>query len=44
MISVECGSSLESMKKGEVLLIPAIAGKVILSPKMESRILEVFIS
>ena len=44
MIRVECGSSLETLKKGEVLLIPAIAGKVILSPTMESVILEVFIS
>ncbi len=44
MIRVECGSSVETLKKGEVLLIPAITGKLILSPKTESRILEVFIS
>ena len=43
-IRVECGSSLESLKKGEVLLIPATAEHVILSPSEESRILEVFIS
>ncbi len=44
MIRVECESSIENIKKGEVLLIPATAEKVILSPKTESRILEVFIS
>ena len=43
-IRVECGSSLESLKKGEVLLIPATAEHVILSPLIESGILEVFIS
>jgi mannose-6-phosphate isomerase len=43
-IRVESGSSIETLKKGEVLLIPAIAEKVLLSPKTESRILEVFIS
>ena len=43
-IKVECGSSLESLKKGEVLLIPATAENVILSPTKECRILEVFIS
>jgi len=44
MIRVECGSSLESLKKGEALLIPATAENIILSPSKESRILEVFIS
>ena len=43
-IRVETGSSIESLKKGEVLLIPATAGKVILSPSEKSGILEVFIS
>jgi mannose-6-phosphate isomerase len=43
-IRVECGSSIETLKKGEILLIPAMVEKVILSPKTESRILEVFIS
>jgi len=43
-IRVEAGSSIESLKKGEVLLIPATAGKVILSPSEQSGILEVFIS
>jgi mannose-6-phosphate isomerase len=43
-IRIECGSSVESIKKGEAILIPAIAEKVILSPSKESRILEVFIS
>jgi mannose-6-phosphate isomerase len=42
-IRIECGSSLENLKRGEVLLIPATAGIVILSPSEESRILEVFI-
>jgi mannose-6-phosphate isomerase len=44
MMRVECGSSLESLKKGEVLLIPAIAENVSLSPTKECSILEVFIS
>jgi len=44
MTKIECGSSLESLKKGEVLLIPATAAQVILSPNIESKILEVFIS
>jgi mannose-6-phosphate isomerase len=43
-VKVESGSSLENLKKGEVLLIPAIAGNVDLIPSSESRILEVFIS
>jgi mannose-6-phosphate isomerase len=43
MMRVECGSSLESLKKGEVLLIPATAENVSLSPTKECRILEVFI-
>jgi mannose-6-phosphate isomerase len=43
-IRIECGSSVESIKKGEAILVPAIAEKVILSPSKESRILEVFIS
>ena len=44
MARVECGSSVETLKKGEVMLIPAILDKVILVPSGESRILEVFIS
>ncbi len=43
-IRVESQSSLETLKKGEVLLIPATTENVILSPSLESRILEVFIS
>lgn len=43
-LKVEWRSSFEILKKGEVLLIPAMAEKVLLSPMMESRILEVFIS
>ena len=43
-IRIECGSSVENVKKGEAILIPAIVEQVILSPKKESRILEVFIS
>ena len=43
-LRIESGSSVESLKKGEALLIPAIAQNVILSPTMESKILEVFIS
>ena len=43
-LKVEWRSSFETLKKGEVLLIPAMAEKVLLSPMMESRILEVFIS
>ena len=43
-IRVKCKSSLESLKKGEVLLIPATAENVILSPSKECRILEVFIT
>ena len=43
-MKVEYGSSSESLKKGEVLLIPATIEKVILSPSEECRILEVFIS
>jgi mannose-6-phosphate isomerase len=43
-LTVEWRSSPEVLKKGEVLLIPAMAEKVLLSPLMESRILEVFIS
>jgi mannose-6-phosphate isomerase len=43
-VRIEMGSSIESLKKGEVLLIPATAGKVILSPTEQSGILEVFIS
>jgi mannose-6-phosphate isomerase len=41
---VECGSSIETLKKGEVLLIPAILDNAILSPVGECRLLEVFIS
>jgi mannose-6-phosphate isomerase len=44
MTRVECRSSIETLKKGEVLLIPAILDNVILSPSGECRILEVFIS
>jgi hypothetical protein len=44
MTRVECGSSVETLRKGEVLLIPAILDNVILSPSGECRILEVFIS
>lgn len=43
ILTVESGSSAEILKKGEVLLIPAIAEKVVLIPRNESRILEVFI-
>lgn len=43
-VKVECGSSIENLKKGEVILIPAIIENVILSPSEESRLLEVFIS
>ena len=43
-LKVECGSSLEPLKKGEALLIPAIAGNVVLHPSEECRILETYIS
>jgi mannose-6-phosphate isomerase len=43
-MKIECGSSLETLKKGEALLVPAVAGKLILLPETESTILEVFIS
>jgi mannose-6-phosphate isomerase len=40
---IECGQSVENLKKGEVLLIPAINENIVISPTIESRILEVFI-
>lgn len=43
-LRIECGSSIETLKKGEVLLIPAVLQNAILIPSKESRILEVFIS
>ena len=44
MIRVECGASIEFLGKGEVMLIPATAADVVLSPSKESRVLETFIS
>ena len=43
-LRVECGKTIETLSKGEVLLIPAITEKVILLPSEECRILETFIS
>lgn len=43
-VRVESGSSVENLKKGEVLLLPAITGNTVLLPSEESKILEVFIS
>ena len=42
-VRVESGSSIEILKTGEILLIPAITEKVALLPTNESRVLEVFI-
>jgi mannose-6-phosphate isomerase len=43
-LRIECGSSIENLKKGEVILIPAALQNAILIPSKESRILEVFIT
>ena len=39
---VECGQTVESLKKGEVMLIPAVIEEVVLTPTNECRILEIF--
>jgi mannose-6-phosphate isomerase len=41
---VESGHAIENIKKGELLLIPAMLDEVVLVPANECKILEVFIS